>query len=236
MTDIPLTPRQQRKRALQRRQTLIYGGLLSAMSLIGIGGYLVATGALQGPFESGFSGEADSYEGAVVPCPPKDAVPLAFESITVNVYNGSPLTGLATLVSANLQERGFKIGQYGNYIEDSYDSTVLVQSGLEGVAAAYTVAQLFNDPIINVDSRPGATVEIVLGSKITSMKEVTPPAPDASPAPLQGVRGCVPFEQLSATSLPPIRVLTDIVPSAAPSEEGSMPENEQQPPVEQGGQ
>ncbi|WP_371163926.1 LytR C-terminal domain-containing protein [Buchananella felis] len=215
-----LTPKQQRKQALQRRQTMIYGALLVGMSAVGVGSFLVATGAIQGPFDVGFTGEERPYPGSVVPCPPQDATALPYGEITVNVYNGSPLTGLATLVSSNLEGRGFTVEQYGNYIEESYPGTVLVQSGLEGVRAAYTVAQLFDEPVINVDARPGATVEIVLGKKITSMNDVASPTAESTPPPLQPARGCVPFESLTAEKLPPIRVLTAIQPSetATPTE------------------
>ena len=119
-------------------------------------------------------------------CP---AGPYSYQSpdtVTVNVYNTTPTTGLATQVSDALAERGFQRGTVGNSSVNREGMTALVVSGPEGEAAAFTLQQQIAGTQYVQDGRSDTTVDVVLGS---------------------GYKTLVPAENLSATATGPLSCL-----------------------------
>ncbi|HSF98071.1 MAG TPA: LytR C-terminal domain-containing protein [Ornithinibacter sp.] len=122
-------------------------------------------------------------------CAPFDPKAVRIEDTTVNVYNASNRSGLAASVSTTLAERGFIIGKVANDPSNRKAPVVAeVRHGPEGEAqAGLLLSALPEGTVIVVDQRKGATVDVALGAKYTSLAPVatasglpTCPAPTTS--------------------------------------------------------
>lgn len=119
-------------------------------------------------------------------CAPFDPKAVRVEDTTVNVYNASNRSGLAASVSKTLAERGFIIGKVANDPSKRKAPAVAeVRHGPAGEAQAGLVrSALPEGTVVVVDKRKGATVDVALGAKFTTLAPaVTASGLPTCPAP-----------------------------------------------------
>ena len=118
---------------------------------------------------------------AMVPLPPRfDPLP---SEITMNVYNTTFRTGLASTVAKDLKGRGFKIKDVSNDPQKTLQmGTALIRYGEEGDLAAKIVAQHLPGATLRKDERAGTSVDVVIGNAYTALvPEADVPAPAPRP-------------------------------------------------------
>jgi LytR cell envelope-related transcriptional attenuator len=190
-----------RRRHMHERQAVIFGVLLAALALAGLGALAVYTGTLGVPFLArGFSTPAPAAGITAPPCPPEGAAPVPYAQITVNVLNGSKVPGLAAQTAAALTDRGFVVAKTANSPE-SVTGTARLVFGAAGVAGAYTLAAQLDKPALALDARADATVDITVGTGYVGLVsadaiKLDPTVPFAAPA------GCVPISQITLAPAP----------------------------------
>lgn len=193
-----------RRRHQQERQAVVFGSLVAALAVVSLGAVAVYTEAIRAPFlDRGFVTPSSAVTASTLPpppCPPDGAVPLAYDQVTVSVYNGSDRSGLAGTTADVFASRGFSIGSTGNY-PTMINLPAEVLFGQSGVAAAYTVAAQLLNPRLVLDTREDATVDVVLGADFAGMVPADEIALDPS-APLVGVKGCVALEDAIPDAVP----------------------------------
>jgi len=183
---------------------VVFGSLVAALAVFGLGAVAVYTDAIRAPFlDRGFVTPSSATTASTLPpppCPPDGAVPLAYDQVTVSVYNASDRSGLAGTTADVFASRGFAIGTTGNY-PSSIDLPVEVLFGQSGVAAAYTVAAQLLSPRLVLDTREDATVDVVLGGGFAGVVPADEVTLDPS-KPLVGAKGCVALEDAIADAVP----------------------------------
>jgi hypothetical protein len=177
-----------RRRHLHERQAVIFGTLITALMAAGLLGVGVYFGAIPAPFNVPF---ATPSSDVAAPCPPEGALPVPYDQITVNVYNGTTRTGLAGATAGELAARGLVIGATGNETRGGYDGTVLIRTGPAGLAGAYTVAAIFDGAVVVLDARADATVDVTVGASFDSARPPEQAALDPA-VPLTPPEGCAP--------------------------------------------
>ena len=194
---------------MHERQAVVFGILIAALSVAGLGAAAVFTGTLDLPFLTREFSTAPptTVAAAPVPCPPEGALPVAYADITTNVYNGAGRPGLAAQTRQALEDRGFVVVETGNAA--SFDGTARVTFGVEGIAQAYTVAAQVQDAVLLMDAREGSDVSIIVGDTFAALLPLdqVPLAPDE---PLVAPAGCRPAE-----SITPAPVVTPTPPAEA---------------------
>ena len=130
---------------------------------------------------------------AMVPLPPRfDPLP---SEITMNVYNTTFRTGLASTVAKDLKGRGFKIKDVSNDPQKTLQmGTALIRYGEEGDLAAKIVAQHLPGATLRKDERAGTSVDVVIGNAYTAL------------VPQQRSRPGTPPQAGDADGRPPLRV------------------------------
>jgi hypothetical protein len=224
----PDLARQRRRRHVHERQAVIFGVLLAGLGVAGLGAAAVYTGNLELPFLArGFSSPAPTgLAAADSPCPPEGATPVPYGQVAVNVYNGTTRVGLAGDTASALASRGFAISTQGNATAQGYaryEGTALIQFGTQGVAAAYTLAAQLDSPLLVLDDRADASVDLVVGSTYNALvaaADVTlvTDQPFAVPA------GCVPLDQDTPIAMPVPTVAPATTETEAPPAEGEAAE------------
>ena len=190
-----------RRRHIHERQAVIFGVLLAILAVAGVSAAAIYTGNLNVPFFArGFSSKpTPTATRQPAPCPPQGALPVAANSIKVNVYNGANRAGLAASAAVALTQRSFTVGVTAN-ATTQFVGSVQISFGVAGVAQAYTVAAHFKNPVLLLIARADpkdTSVDVTLGSDFDAL--VPPDQVALDPAtPLVGQPGCVPVEQLAA--------------------------------------
>lgn len=195
------TPEQQRllrRRRRHERQAVVFGALIAALALAGLGATAIYTGAVDAPF---LAREFTSPPAEVVPeipdppCPTDEMLPVAYEDVEVRVLNSTTTVGLASQTAQALVNRGFTVAGTGNYPAE-LPIQARISFGPEGLAAAYTLAAHLPSVSMILDTREDATVDLILGeawSGLLPAGEVT-----LDPAePLVGPASCVPLEEVT---------------------------------------
>lgn len=201
----PAPDRQQqlRRRHQHERQAVVFGTLVAAMALAGLGAAAVYSNALDVPFlDRAFSTPPPeaSDEPAPPPCPPEGTLPVAYAQIQVQVLNGAGQQGLAGTVATDLTNRGFGVSGAGNY-PASYAGVAQISFGQSGLASAYTLAAHVDGAVLVLDQRADAGVDIVLGQSFTTLLDPTTVVLDPA-APLVGPAGCVPLDEAIVDAAP----------------------------------
>jgi LytR cell envelope-related transcriptional attenuator len=188
--------RTQRLRRKHERQALIFGILIAALAVSGLGAAAIYAGVIDAPFNRDFTAQESKRDKVTAqPCIPTDTLPVPYTDIKVNVYNATTTTGLATTVSSALGSRDFKIDKTGNSTEMLAE--VRISFGAAGLAAAYTVAAQFDSANFFYDNREDATVDVILGESFDAL--VAPEAvPLVSDIPMTSVESCVALDQITA--------------------------------------
>lgn len=202
----PDAARQRRRRHTRERQAVVFGVLIGGLAVAALGAAAVYTGNLSLPFLSrGFSSPAPTGLAAEdSPCPPEGATPVPYGQVTVNVLNGTTRIGLAGDTASALAARGFVVGQQlnaGQLGYTTYDGTALIQFGTQGVAAAYTVAAQFDSPQLVLDTRPDASVDVVVGATYNALvaaADVTL----VTDQPFAVPEGCIALDQVTPVPQP----------------------------------
>jgi len=183
---------------------VVFGSLVAALAVAGLGAVAIYTDAIRAPFlDRGFVTPSSAPTASTLPpppCPPDGAVPLAYDQVTVSVYNASDRSGLAGTTADVFASRGFAIGTTSNY-PSTIDLPVEVLFGQSGVAAAYTVAAQLVDPRLVLDTREDASVDVVLGADFAGMVPAEEVTLDPS-TPLVGAKGCVSLEDAIPAAVP----------------------------------
>ena len=218
MSTDPDRARTIRRRHMHERQAVIFGVLLAGLAVAGLVAAAVFTGTLGVPFLSrGFSTPAPAAGASAPPCPPEGAAPVPYAQVSVNVFNGANVPGLAAQTAAALAERGFVIASTANSAEN-VAGTARLTFGAAGVAAAYTLAAQLDKPVLVLDARADATVDITVGSGYAGLISadaivLDPAVPFAAPA------GCVPISQIT---LAPAATPTAGTATDAPPQDGAV--------------
>jgi hypothetical protein len=149
----------------------------------------------RGDLSIGPLGASDASPAPTSNCP---AGPFDYQdpsAITVNVYNSTPIDGLAGTAAEQLRGRAFAVKDIGNLEVGPTGMTAIIVSGEGGRANAFTVQRTIPESIYVADEREDKSVDVILGS---SYKDLVPPeAVDTMPAGLT----CAP-EEGAATPTP----------------------------------
>lgn len=153
---------------MQQRQTVLFGGLISALLVIALVSAAMWGGMLPSPFAREFSTEPGEGD-LTVPCPPEGATTVPLTEITVNVLNATNVAGLAASTASTLAATGVVVNREGNF-SGSYAGTAEIYTGSLGVTNAYTLAAMLSEAEIILDtSNTTGTVDLVLGTEFTAL-------------------------------------------------------------------
>lgn len=217
-----------RRRRRRERQAVVFGSLIAGLAVAGLGAAATYTGALDLPFlEREFASPAPEA-GTVTappPCLAEGTLPVPYTDVQVTVLNGAGIAGLAGQVQGELSSRGFTVLAAGNF-PTSLPGTSQIMFGAQGVAAAYTLAAHVPEPVLVLDLREDATVDLVLGETfgVPVPLDSVPLDPET---PIASVEGCVPLEEALTTAVPaPVPPEEETADGGAEqgTEEGAAPE------------
>ena len=126
---------------------------------------------------------AESPETQAAPAPPAGALSVPPSAVTVDVFNGTAITGLAATVADQLAAQGFVPGEVGN--EPGQVSGTVVRHGPGALDRARTVAAAVPGAVLQPSDAVGDRVQLVLGPGFTAVTAVRMPAapPPAAAAP-----------------------------------------------------
>jgi hypothetical protein len=214
------TRREILRRHRRERQVLFFGVLTIALGAVGFGAYSIYTGTMAGPFSAPFVTKAADFKSTItLPCPPADAVPMDTGDVLVRVFNGTDRAGLAGTVLTDLTGRGYYGGGAGNWGR-TYAGTARISFGVDGIREGYTVARNFVNPEFILDTRPGVTVDVVVGAdyknKLVPLTDLSLDAklPLEAPGPCEKARL---IEPEPAPRNLPVDPRVSASPSASPS-------------------
>jgi hypothetical protein len=189
-----------RRRHRRERQAVVFGLLVAALALAGLGSVAVFTGTISSPFSRGFSTAKPDPATARPPCPPAGTLPVAYQNVQVTVLNASKRPGLATETASALASRGFVILKTGNS-PAAVRGVARIGFGPAGVAAAYTLAAQIDGALLALDARADATVDLLVGTTFSALLD--PGAVTLDPAvPLRGPARCVPLADAPPAAAP----------------------------------
>jgi hypothetical protein len=193
-----------RRRHQHERQAMVYGSLLAGIAVVGLGAAAIYSGAVSAPFlDRPFVTVSPSEPASALPsapCPPDGTLPVAYNAISVIVLNGSDRAGLAGQTAEALAARGFVVASTGNYPGSTTAGAEIV-FGEAGLASAYSLAANLDAPVLVLDTRADASVDLVLGEAFSGLLDPTTVVLDPA-TPLVGVEGCVPLEEARANAIP----------------------------------
>lgn len=212
-----------RRRRMHERQAVVFGVLLAGLAVAGLGSAALYTETLSLPFLARpFSTPpAESTKADSTYCPPEGAMPVAIGEITVDVYNGSDVRGLAAQTSDILKDRGFQVGATENALVTA-EGVGRIIYGTQGIAAAYTLWAYVPDAVLQLDTRGDATVDLVVGSEFAGIENPEDVIIDPA-SPLVGPPGCTPFSEIAPTDDVPAEGEEPAVEGEEPAGEGEEP-------------
>jgi LCP family protein required for cell wall assembly len=116
------------------------------------------------------------------PEPAAPSTPAAPESvdpseITVDVYNGSGIAGLAATAAQDLTAQGFGAGTTGNADSADYTETEIRHAAGEKASAKAVAKVVPGATVVEADDVPAGTVHLVLGSDFNGIGEKVTEAP-----------------------------------------------------------
>ena len=115
--------------------------------------------------ESKIADPPASESASAEPSPSESEVSVADDSITVDVLNGSGVSGAAKKFSEAVEEKGWTLGQVGNYSTNLSDSTVYY-NGEENASQAKLVAKSLGVSATEASSDFEADITVVICSDI----------------------------------------------------------------------
>ncbi len=210
MTTRPDTARTERRRRMHERQAVVFGLLIAALAVLGLGALAIFTGAIDAPFERPLSSPevTDDLEDVAFPCLADGTLPVASGDVQVRVYNASgsdePLGRLNREV---LVARGFTVVETGNAPDSDGDgkpdtvTRTQIHFGTAGLAQAYTLAAHYPKPGLVLDAREDATIDLYVGADFEDVVD-TELVGLSGEIPMESRAGCVPIEQITPRALP----------------------------------
>jgi LCP family protein required for cell wall assembly len=125
---------------------------------------------------------ADPEPEAADPSKPAEPETVDPSAVTVDVYNGSGIGGLAASASADLTAQGFGAGTTGNADSSNYTATEIRHAPGEEALASTVLAAVPGAAVVESAEVPAGTVHLVLGSDFNGVgQDVTvAPAPAAT--------------------------------------------------------
>ena len=191
-----------RRRHKRERQAVVFGLLIAALAVGGLGAVAVFTGGLDSPFTRPFTTRAPEATATPTPppCPPEGTLPVAYGQIQVTVLNATQRAGLAGRTGEALTARGFVVLGTGNS-PSPVPGVARISFGAAGVGAAYTLAAHVEGARLVLDSREDPTVDLAVGDEFTSLLDPAVIALDPA-APLVGQEGCLPLAEAQAALAP----------------------------------
>lgn len=222
-----------RRRHMHERQAVVFGVLLACLAVAGLGAAALYTESLSLSFlEREFTAVPTVDAVAVATyCPPEGAMPVPADQITVDVYNGAGVGGLAGTTAGQLAERGFVIGATEN-APSALSGVARIIYGPAGSAAAYTLKAYVDGAVLQNDPRETPEVDLIVGKEFTGL--LPPEAVLLDPAtPLEGPEGCTPFSELTAAMEEAAEAPAGE--GEAPAGEGEAPAGEGEAPAGEGG-
>lgn len=216
------TRRQAVRRHRRERQVLIFGIILIVMAAIVFISMGVYKGTIRGPFNESFvTPDSEFTSDVTLVCPPPNSFPLEPSEVAVRVLNGTDQSGLAGNTLEDLTGRGF-VGLGATNWSRAYPEVARIMFGETGVQKAYTLALQFPTAELVLDTRPNATVDVVLGKKFDGI--VGPLDPQLDPeTQLTANAPCLPVAQVEPEPAPrnyppdPLAPKTTPTPSPSPS-------------------
>lgn len=214
------TRREILRRHRRERQVLFFGVLAIALGTVAFGAYSIYTGTMVGPFSAPFVTKAADFKSTItLPCPPSDSLPMDTGEVLVRVFNGTARAGLAGTVLTDLEGRGYYVAGAANWTR-TYDGTARIMFGVDGIREGYTVARNFLDPELILDTRPGVTVDVVVGAEYgTELVPLTELSAD-SELPLSAPAQCENARLIDPEPAPknlPVDPRVSASPSASPT-------------------
>ena len=125
-----------------------------------------------------------------VPEAPAAPVTVAPSEVSVDVYNGSGISGLAAEAAGELETAGFTVGATGNADSNDYSTTTIRYAAGDEALAATLAAQVPGAVSEVSDDATSGTVQLVLGEDFNGIGQPTSPPADTggSPAPVEEPR------------------------------------------------
>ncbi len=134
-------------------------------------------------FFADLSAETEPSEAAPTRTPgaeEPDAVTPA--QVSLEVYNGSGVSGLAAEAAASLEEAGFTVTSTGNADSNDYATTVVRHASGDEALARTVVAAIPGASAEESDDASSGTVQLVLGADFNGVGQETTPQPTAPAA------------------------------------------------------
>jgi hypothetical protein len=215
------TRRELLRRRRRERQFIVFGALIFALGAVAYMAYSIYTGKIEGPFAAPFVTNAGNFSSDItLPCPPTNETPAPASEVLVRVRNSTERTGLAATTLSDLIGRGFLDGGADNFRAYEYEGTVQVIFGIDGVREGYTVARNFEDPELILDSREGAGVDVIMGTKFDKLVPIY--SPDLDPELVLTATGeCLPAALITPVLAPRNYPKPSPAPTVEPSNEPS---------------
>ncbi|MDP9801128.1 hypothetical protein J2S49_001204 [Arcanobacterium wilhelmae] len=183
--NVEISARQRYQQQLQRRQTVVFGSILSAMVALLLLGAVFWTGLTPFPFDPGFSAPAKPIS---TPCP-TGTKPVDPKTITAQVYNSTTRTGLAGTAAKNLQANGVTVTESSNWSGRALEPSATIFAGAGGIDSAYTLRAFFPGSTVQFDAtQTNDSVYVVLGTDEKDM--VAKPTAEQYAAAMQPIEGC----------------------------------------------
>jgi LCP family protein required for cell wall assembly len=116
--------------------------------------------------------------------PAEPSAPATVEpsSVTVDVYNGSGISGLAAAASSDLAGQGFLAGTTGNADSTDYTATEIRHAPGEEAQANTVATVVPGATVVEADDVPAGTVHLVLGSDFNGVGQAVTAAETSAPA------------------------------------------------------
>jgi hypothetical protein len=187
---------------MHERQAVVFGLLVAFITITGIGALAIYTGAVEPPFDRQFSSPKVDGEIADVkaPCLPEGTLPVPYDDVQVRVFNATGKGGLGAANEQVLKNRGFTIALVGNLQTPAGKATTQhstqISFGTAGIAQAYTLAAHYKDPVLVLDDRADATVDLVLGKNFVNLVDEELVTIDPT-VPLTNPKDCVAAETIT---------------------------------------
>lgn len=187
---------------MHERQAVVFGLLIAFLAVCGIGALAIYTGAIDAPFARSFSSPAidDPHADVPTPCIPDETLPVAYDRVSIEVLNGSGVSGLGQAYRDLLTSRGFTVTDIRNLQNDIGQNVTTPRTsltfGAEGAAAAYTLAAHLHDAALLLDDREGAEVQLVLGENFERLVELDDVELDPE-TPLSPLEDCTSIEEIT---------------------------------------
>ncbi|GAB3200225.1 LCP family protein [Geodermatophilus arenarius] len=130
-------------------------------------------------FFAGLSAEPEA-PASEAPAPPATVDP---SEVSVAVYNGSGVSGIAAEATADLEAAGFPVVSTGNADSSDHEQTTIRHAAGDEALAATLAAQVPGAVPEVADDATSGTVQLILGSDFTGIGQATtPPADTGDPA------------------------------------------------------